>query len=298
MSAPKPSIVVFPGAWHPASCMDAFTQTLGDEGFEAHAFALASAFGDAGKGMRDDEDAMRRAVLSVLDAGRDVLFIVHSYAGYPGAGVMAELAKANRVARGLRNGIVGVIYMASFIPLAGHSIYECLGRTWQPWMSVDVSCFFLLFSFFFFFSFSLFCLVCLRFWATHILFTTAFQLTCLLQQKSETIDTVDRQQTFYNDCEEGVTKAMDPILGLQSVRSFTDKVEVTGWKDEAYHGHRAYIRCLQDNAIPIQVQDALIQASEVDWVIKTLDASHSPFLSMPKDLAKVLSEIHQQFSVG
>lgn len=112
------------------------------------------------------------------------------------------------------------------------------------------------------------------------------------------MDTIDRQQTFYNDCEEEVANSMDTILRIQSVRSLMDKVEVAGWKDEAYNGRRAYIRCLQDNAISIEVQDALIQASGVEWTLKTLNASHSPFLSMPKDLAQVVSEIHEQFSVG
>jgi hypothetical protein len=138
MSIQKPSIVLFPGAWHQASCMSAFTKTLGDEGFDAHAFTLASV-GDASKSMRDDEDGMRKAILSVLDTGKDVLFIVHSYAGFPCAGVLAELAKANRVADGLQNGIIGVIYLASFIPLEGQSIHECLNGQWQPWMVADVS---------------------------------------------------------------------------------------------------------------------------------------------------------------
>ena len=49
-----------------------------------------------------------------------------------------------------------------------------------------------------------------------------------------------------------------------------------------------YIRCTEDRAIPIEVQDALIasasaSARSLDTI--TMVASHSPFLSMPEQLA-------------
>lgn len=69
-----------------------------------------------------------------------------------------------------------------------------------------------------------------------------------------------------------------------------------GWNDKAYDGRCAYIRCLQDKALPIGIQDHLIARSEVEWVVKSLDSSHSPFLSMPGELTRVLEEIVEEFA--
>lgn len=58
---------------------------------------------------------------------------------------------------------------------------------------------------------------------------------------------------------------------------------------------RTYIRCTQDQALPIAAQDqfiaeadALVPASR--YTVRTLDTSHSPFISAPAELARLLIE--------
>jgi hypothetical protein len=61
---------------------------------------------------------------------------------------------------------------------------------------------------------------------------------------------------------------------------------------------RHYIRCTQDRAIPLTGQDHMI--ATVDTAIgsktttHTLESSHSPFLSQPANLAKILIDIGVQ----
>ena len=52
---------------------------------------------------------------------------------------------------------------------------------------------------------------------------------------------------------------------------------------------RHYVECLQDRAIPIEVQRSMHAA--IPCRVHALDASHSPFLSMPERLADVLDAI-------
>jgi hypothetical protein len=58
---------------------------------------------------------------------------------------------------------------------------------------------------------------------------------------------------------------------------------------------RHYIRCTQDRAIPLTGQDHMI--ATVDGAIggktttHTLESSHSPFLSQPATLSKILMDI-------
>lgn len=73
---------------------------------------------------------------------------------------------------------------------------------------------------------------------------------------------------------------------------------MNAWKDDGYNGRRAYVRCLQDIAIPIAVQDHFVERSGVDWIVKTLDASHSPFLSMPDVVAADVGDIVGRFAAA
>ena len=55
-----------------------------------------------------------------------------------------------------------------------------------------------------------------------------------------------------------------------------------------------YIRCTRDRTIPIVVQDALVasaSASAYSFATITLEASHSPFFSMPDELASHLAAL-------
>jgi hypothetical protein len=59
---------------------------------------------------------------------------------------------------------------------------------------------------------------------------------------------------------------------------------------------RTFIRCALDQAIPLVVQNALIAAADAFAPrnltrATTLQCSHSPFFSMPEQLASVLIQI-------
>ena len=43
------------------------------------------------------------------------------------------------------------------------------------------------------------------------------------------------------------------------------------------------------------MQDEMLKASGVDWIVNTLDSSHSPFLSCPAELADCLMGLADKF---
>ena len=53
---------------------------------------------------------------------------------------------------------------------------------------------------------------------------------------------------------------------------------------------RSYIRCTEDRAISIELQDEMISRQPCDR-IATLPSSHSPFLSMPEALAQAIVDV-------
>jgi hypothetical protein len=267
----QPSVIVIPGAWHLASCLDPFIETLQAAGFPAEGVTLRSV-GDADSGISDDEVLIRSRIESRIHAGEDVIVIAHSYAGLPMSAAIAGLAKRNRASRGEKGGVLGVVYLTAFVPLDGESVVGLLGDLlW--WMEEDVS-----------FAFLVFILLHLY---LHLLAKTEARVIKVKENSPA--------EVFFNDCSPEQIAAVSSALEPHSKKSLASPITTIGWRDSAYDGCRAYIRCLQDKALSIERQDAFVERSGVQWVVKTLDASHSPFISMPQALTVAVQEIARDF---
>lgn len=94
--------------------------------------------------------------------------------------------------------------------------------------------------------------------------------------------------TFYNTTpEEWATRAAAQITP-EPLSALNTAVHVT---DERYGSiPRAYIECLHDRAVPIELQRAFQADLPCDPVI-TLETDHSPFYSAPESLTAALEEI-------
>ena len=94
--------------------------------------------------------------------------------------------------------------------------------------------------------------------------------------------------TFYAECPpEDVERAFE-LLVPQAVEPFTQKAETTPERFGTVK--RAYIECLRDQAIKIEMQRNMIEWLPCDRVL-TLDTDHSPFYSMPEELVSTLLEL-------
>lgn len=90
---------------------------------------------------------------------------------------------------------------------------------------------------------------------------------------------------------------MTATLKGHSLKAMTGH-PVLAYKEKEFDGRRAYINCLKDHAVPISVQRNIVEKSGVNWVAKTLNSSHSPFISMPRELTKVVEEIINEFATA
>ncbi|MEV6608707.1 alpha/beta hydrolase [Kutzneria sp. NPDC051319] len=73
-------------------------------------------------------------------------------------------------------------------------------------------------------------------------------------------------------------------LRSQSAQAARDRQIGAGWRDIP----STYVLCEQDRAVPPALQEQMSQRANEIW---RLDAGHSPFLSMPRELAVLLDEI-------
>ena len=90
---------------------------------------------------------------------------------------------------------------------------------------------------------------------------------------------------FYADCSDADVATAKANLVPQATEIITAKVRLT---EERYGSvPRVFIECLQDGAIPIEMQRQMVAALPCETVL-TLDTSHSPFFSAPQELSEHL----------
>jgi pimeloyl-ACP methyl ester carboxylesterase len=94
------------------------------------------------------------------------------------------------------------------------------------------------------------------------------------------------RDAFYHDCSDEDAARAAARLRPQPARAF--QMSFTLAPDRFGRVPRHYVECLQDRAIDVAVQRAMHAA--MPCTVHTLDASHSPFFSMPSPLAEVLGE--------
>lgn len=90
---------------------------------------------------------------------------------------------------------------------------------------------------------------------------------------------------FYHDCDEATARWAFDRLGPERFGDTTvTPVSVPDfWQADL---PRSFIRCLQDRSMPRWLADTVTRRLGVDQL--TIDASHSPFLSRPRELAELL----------
>lgn len=94
----------------------------------------------------------------------------------------------------------------------------------------------------------------------------------------------DPVDAFYADVPAELARDAAARLRPQSAQAARDRQRGAGWRDIP----STYILCERDKAVPPALQEQMSGRAGEVW---RLDAGHSPFLSMPADLAALLAKI-------
>jgi hypothetical protein len=103
----------------------------------------------------------------------------------------------------------------------------------------------------------------------------------MVQVESGTATVRDPASIFWADAPPDVIASAKAALLPHALLSFRSPSPPPAWPDKIYDGRRGFIMCMQDNAIPAIGQQMMLQHCGVDWDVKEVQSSHSPFLSMP-----------------
>ena len=123
MAHSKPEILLIHGGWHVPQSYVKFTSALEAAAHTVHVPALPSMNGtrppDAS--LDTDTDAIRKYTEKLVDEGRYIVAIMHSYGGQVGTNALAGLGADSRIKEGKKGGVVHLIYMAASVLREGES---------------------------------------------------------------------------------------------------------------------------------------------------------------------------------
>ncbi|KAG8163935.1 hypothetical protein KVR01_005853 [Diaporthe batatas] len=139
MSANAQPVFVFaPGAWHTPDCYQLVQDRLHAQGWETRAVAYPSVGAEPPtKSAFDDAAAVRAEAQALVDQGRQVVLVGHSYGGLVISEAAKDLAYKQRKAEGKEGGVVLLVYMSAFVVPKGFSLIQMLGGNPLPWMDIQ-----------------------------------------------------------------------------------------------------------------------------------------------------------------
>ncbi|KAL6693453.1 Alpha/beta hydrolase fold-1 [Trichoderma pleuroticola] len=136
VTAEKPTIFLVPGAWHEPDCWDAVTSQLEEYGYPFSTVQLLSSGGESSTSVAEDASHIRKSISRLVDAGKEIILVMHSYGGIPGTESAKGLLKKDRQAEGKLGGIISLVYVAAFLLPPGASLASFLGFM-PPWVLFD-----------------------------------------------------------------------------------------------------------------------------------------------------------------
>jgi len=134
------TILLVPGAWITPAAYQPFLQALHDEGYDARCASYPSL--DPKDPTNLDVQADTEAIAAVLrpiveEEEKEVLLVLHSYAGMPGAAAAVGLSRSQRAKEGKAGGVVGLSFIGAFVVPEGLSCAGLQGGNLPPWILLD-----------------------------------------------------------------------------------------------------------------------------------------------------------------
>ncbi|PNP73414.1 hypothetical protein FNYG_13241 [Fusarium nygamai] len=123
------TLVIIPGSFASAASYKSFTDALNRNGVDSEVIDTPSVGRRKGgpKTMSDDAAEITRVASTLLNRGKEVVLMTHSYGGIPGTQSLEKLSKKAREAQGKAGGVEKIIYLTSVVLPVGTSNLETFG---------------------------------------------------------------------------------------------------------------------------------------------------------------------------
>ena len=136
----KPSICIIHGAWHHPAYYQPLVDSLTGLGHETICPRLPSCSEGVSleNSFAEDVACIQSNVSKLVDTGKEVVVLMHSYGGVVGTEAISGFGIEERKAGGKVGGVKRLIYMTAFIPQKGQSLAGIFGGGLPPFIDVKV----------------------------------------------------------------------------------------------------------------------------------------------------------------
>ena len=283
----QPTIVLVPGAWHKPEVYSSVTSNLEAHGYPTVSLPLPSA-GAMPPNMTFDEDvrAIRDCLTTLVESDeKEVILVVHSYTGMPGAEAPKGLGKKERQEKGLNGGVIRLVFIMAFAmpegfqPTAG-------GAQMPEWMKLDLEVSW------FHFTYGSFSSSKLSLFWPHSAFHYPVSRSDFskFQKGIVHVDPEDAKRIFYNDISSAEGDEWASKLTHQSLGVYSSTQTYAAWR----HIPSTYVIGEQDQTTftPQVVQMIINGAKQLEPsafdVVEKCDGGHCLMISRSQWLADVL----------
>ncbi|KAL4952438.1 hypothetical protein BDW69DRAFT_21387 [Aspergillus filifer] len=134
MLTTKPTIILAPGSWYPASSMDPLANVLQKAGYRTKTVSWPSVVrGGEVQSLTEDIAALRELIEPEVAEGRDIVVVAHSWAGIPvGSGLEGSIKTENG-----KGAVVKLLYVTAFLLEEGKTLLQTFGGE-APWYIKDI----------------------------------------------------------------------------------------------------------------------------------------------------------------
>ncbi|KAI0965869.1 hypothetical protein F4678DRAFT_313690 [Xylaria arbuscula] len=137
MAAPKLTIFFLAGLYHNAPWFfDGIRSILSARGYATETTSHVSGGRSvtvANEGMLSDARHVRSVLTKLIDEGKEIVFVVHSYGGLVVSNAVEGLSVQQRAAEGKQGGVLMIMFLSALALPAGKSIMSLGDATAQPW---------------------------------------------------------------------------------------------------------------------------------------------------------------------
>ncbi|KAH7320624.1 Alpha/beta hydrolase fold-1 [Stachybotrys elegans] len=126
MSAEKPTILIVHGAWHTPKHYTKLTKVLGDMGYEVHCpiHPTVNEARPPTASLAEDTSNIRSYAEDLVNQGKNVVALMHSYGGQVGTNALYGLGTKERSEKGLPGGVSRLIYLSAHALAIGQSMVD------------------------------------------------------------------------------------------------------------------------------------------------------------------------------
>lgn len=264
-----PTVVLVPGAWHsPAHyfLLQGYLRRAGYPFISKRNPSCDARSPNSQTAALDAQYQRNNVILPLINAGKEVVVVAHSYGGGPGSAAAQGLSVADRKRQNLPGGVVGLILISAIITQDGQSLLNLLpGQVFDKWVLQKVR--------------------------KTLVVELASRLTSHSFQPNGQLGVAGPKNIFYQNVQNGLSSFAIELIRPQSRASLSTPNGKPAWQDDAFKGRLAYWNSLQDQAIPDIAQKAFLAMSKVTWNVKSAQTDHSSFLSAPRELSSWIDSV-------